>query len=123
MSLSCRGGGHGESPRTCRLWLAHPWTALALSQIPTVMRLCEPQVPHPLAEAALRALVSVSYPDRISIPLVVMNEGLIPMLVEQIRSTAIEVSCNFVFIAWLVRGSHVQSYAGAIFDVATRTTW
>lgn len=58
-------------------------------QIPTVLALCQPTVPQPVAEAALRCLVSLSYCDRISVPLVVEHGAdLLSTLVQQTASTS-----------------------------------
>lgn len=63
-------------------------TLLSTQQIPTVLALCQPAVPEPVAEAALRCLVSLSYCDRISVPLVVEHEDLLPTLVQQTASSS-----------------------------------
>lgn len=64
---------------------------LSLPQISLVVSLCDASVPDPVSEPAIRALVSLTYPDRLAIPLVVNQEDFIPMLVKQVNSTAVEV--------------------------------
>lgn len=60
-------------------------------QISLVVSLCDASVPDPVSEPAIRALVSLTYPDRLAIPLVVNQEDFIPMLVKQVNSTSVEV--------------------------------
>jgi hypothetical protein len=62
-----------------------------MPQISLVVSLCNASVPDPVSEPAIRALVSLTYPDRLAIPLVVNQEDFIPMLVKQVNSTAVEV--------------------------------
>jgi hypothetical protein len=62
-----------------------------MPQISLVVSLCDASVPDPVSEPAIRALVSLTYPDRLAIPLVVNQEDFIPMLVKQVNSTAVEV--------------------------------
>ena len=51
-----------------------------------VLRLCQPTVAEPVAEAALRGMVSLCYRDRISVPLVADHPDFVYTLVTQTGS-------------------------------------